>query len=77
MDAYEIRLELLKLAQSIESDRNWSERNRLEQDWQQKIESHNKLAKSIHPPAYPVLPDVTHEDVVRVAEELNKFISKK
>lgn len=70
MDAYEIRLELLKLAQSIESDRNWSERNRLEQDWNAKKEHGN-----INP--YPVLPDVKYEDVIKVAEELNKFISKK
>lgn len=70
MDAYEIRLELLKLAQSIESDRNWSERNRLEQDWTAKKEQNQ-----IEP--YPVLPDVKYEDVIKVAEELNKFISKK
>jgi hypothetical protein len=70
MDAYEIRLELLKLAQSIESDRNWSERNRLEQDWQRQVETKPGLS-------FPRLPDVTYEDVVRVAEELNKFVSKK
>ena len=68
MDAYEIRLELLKLAQSIENDRVWTERNRLEQDWHANKENH-----ILNP--YPKLPGVTYVDVVRVAEELNKFVS--
>ena len=76
MDAYEIRLELLKLAQSIENDRIWSERNRLEQDWQQKVEFTNKTPGSA-PPPFPSLPEVTYNDVISVAKQLNKFISQK
>lgn len=67
---FTIRLELLKLAQSIEADRVFTERNRLEQDW------HAKRENNILEP-YPTLPDVTYEDVIRVAEELNKFVSNK
>lgn len=74
---FTIRLELLKLAQSIETDRIWSERNRLEQDWHQKVESNKKLPKTIYPIPYPELPVVTYEDVIRVATELNKFLSNK
>ena len=76
MDAYEIRLELLKLAQSIESERNWSERNRLEQDWTMKREQAASRNWDILPTC-PEMPTVSHKDVVRVAEELNKFVSNK
>ncbi len=75
MDAYEIRLELLKLAQSIESDRMWSERNRLEQDWNAKRDHAMQTEGKI--PPYPNQPSVTHEDVIRVAEQLNHFVSTK
>ena len=67
---FTIRLELLKLAQSIESDRIWSERNRLEQDWnEKKLQAPGTL--------FPTLPVVTYEDVIKVANELNKFVSNK
>lgn len=72
MDAYEIRLELLKLAQSIEAERVWGERQRLEQDWQASVSA----SPADHSP-FPTLPTVTHNDIVRVAEELNKFVSNK
>lgn len=77
---FTIRLELLKLAQSIESDRIWTERNRLEQDWNTKVEEIRRqpLSKSDEDiPSFPHLPVVTYQDVIRVAEELNKFVSNK
>ena len=70
MDAYEIRLELLKLAQSILSERMFKEQNRLEQDW------HASLSSGERKP-FPTMPDVSHKDVIHVAEELNKFVSNK
>ena len=70
MDAYEIRLELLKLAQSIEGERVNAERNRLEQNWHSNRE--RGLIES-----YPTLPEVTHNDVISVAEQLNRFVSFK
>ena len=70
MDAYEIRLELLKLAQSIETDRISSERQRLEMDWS----ARNEISAGT---PFPKLPEVTYEDVIKVATELNKFISRK
>ena len=72
---FTIRLELLKLAQSIENDRVWVERNRLEQDWHVNKESSERKGTTID--SFPELPVVTYEDVVRVAEELNKFVSNK
>lgn len=89
MDSYNahspftIRLELLKLAQSIESDRLFAERNRLEQNWHAQKEKMERLNEKSELqfkyciPEYPSLPVVTYEDVVRVAEELNKFVSNK
>ena len=70
MDAYEIRLELLKLSQSILSDKMFREHNRLEQDW------HASLSSGERKP-FPVMPEVSHKDVIQVAEELNKFVSNK
>ena len=73
---FTIRLELLKLAQSIESDRIWAERNRLEQDYATRREqAESRKWETL--PSYPILPVVTHEDVIRVANELNKFVSNK
>lgn len=72
---FTIRLELLKLAQSIENDRVWVERNRLEQDWHVNKESSERRGTTIV--SFPELPVVTYEDVIRVAEELNKFVSNK
>lgn len=80
MDPFTIQLELLKLAQSIESDRIWTERNRLEQDWNTKVEEIRRrpITKADEVvPSFPHLPAVTYEDVIRVANELNKFVSNK
>lgn len=72
---FTIRLELLKLAQSIESERVFVERNRLEMDWHTKKDSLSSVGKD--PLPFPDLPVVSHTDVIRVAEELNKFVSNK
>lgn len=67
MNPFEIRLELLKLAQQIENERVMSERIRLENDWH--------AAKSESP--FPAIPTVSVEDVIKAAEALNAFVSKK
>lgn len=67
MNPFEIRLELLKLAQSIEFEKMMAERIRLESDWQS--------FKSTYP--FPSLPAVQVEDVIKTAESLNTFVSKK
>lgn len=74
-DPYTIRLELLKLAQSIESDRIWGDRQKLELEWQARFEEFK--SKDMVLPPYPKLPYVTYKDIVKVAEELNKFVSNK
>lgn len=67
MNPFEIRLELLKLAQQIENERVMSERIRLENDW------HTFSNKS----PFPIIPTVSVEDVIKTAETLNAFVSKK
>lgn len=76
MDAYEIRLELLKLAQSIESERVWSERQRLEQDWNTKVEQARERKWETNV-SFPILPSATYHDIIKVAKDLNDFVSNK
>ena len=70
MNPFEIRLELLKLAQQIENERVMSERIRLENDWQMIRENDTKIP-------FPTVPVVSVEDVIKAAETLNAFVSKK
>jgi hypothetical protein len=67
MNPFEIRLQLLKLAQEIENERAMNERIRLENDWH--------AARSELP--FPKIPTVSVEDVIKAAESLNAFVSKK
>jgi hypothetical protein len=71
MNPFEIRLELLKLAQQIENERVMSERIRLENDWQ----AQSLNGKAVNP--FPTVPTVSVEDVIKAAEALNAFVSKK
>ena len=72
---FAIRLELLKLAQSILVDQMSNERQRLELDWH----LHNELAKEKDwtPRPFPKIKDISYNDILKVAEELNKFVSNK
>jgi len=69
MNPFEIRLELLKLAQQIENERAMGERIRLENDWHS-IRDDMKIP-------FPTVPVVSVEDVIKAAETLNAFVSKK
>lgn len=71
MNPFEIRLELLKLAQQIENERVMSERIRLENDWH----AQSLDGKAVNP--FPTFPIVSVEDVIKAAETLNAFVSKK
>jgi hypothetical protein len=70
MNPFEIRLALLKLAQEIENERAMNERIRLENDWQMIRENDTKIP-------FPTVPVVSVEDVIKAAETLNAFVSKK
>jgi hypothetical protein len=72
--AYMIRLELLKLAQSIELERSLNERIRKENDWN----AQRELAQIRQEPA-PLFPEtevVDHVRIMQVARSLNEFVSK-
>ena len=71
---FEIRLELLQIANGILSDKNWAERNRLQDDWntQREIAMDNSGGKV--PPA-PTFPTVNEDDIITLARKLNEFVS--
>ena len=66
---YEVRLELLKLAQGLLFDPVYSKRDTLINEWDHQKE----LDKAVPYPTLPSFP--TTEDVIAEAEKLNKFIS--
>jgi hypothetical protein len=78
---YEIRLELLSMAQSILTENMFAERNRLENDWQTQRElamieaqrgvGHRKI------PDFPSLPIISSDEVIALASKLNEFVSNK
>jgi len=75
---FEIRLELLNLANGILNDKNWAERNRLQDDWNTKRELAMRngtfdIPASI-PPA-PTVPTVNEDDIIALAKKLNEFVS--
>lgn len=78
---YEIRLELLSMAQNILSENMYAERNRLENDWQlqreiaiEGIRSGNKWTQSI---PFPTLPTISSDEIIALATKLNEFVSNK
>jgi hypothetical protein len=73
MTPFEVRLELLKLAQSIECDRTISQRTRLENNWHSQREL--ALANNQSPPDFPELEIIDANKILQVAEQLNYFVS--
>ena len=71
---FEIRLELLTLAQGILNDQNWAERNRLTDDWNTQREMAIKHSVNKIPPA-PKVPVVMEDDIITLAKKLNEFVS--
>ena len=71
---FEIRLQLLELAQSILNDQNWTERSRLENDWNTAREIVLTTKKGKVPSA-PKLPVVSEDDIILLAKRLNEFVS--
>ena len=70
---FEIRLDLLAMAQSILSEQNMNERLRLENDWHARCETaRNNDAKA---PPFPLVPQYNEDQVIAMAEKLNAFVS--
>jgi hypothetical protein len=71
---YEIRLELLSMAQGILMEQCMNERIRLENDWNMKCEIVRLRGGTDYPP-FPGVPVVNSENVIAMAEKLNGFVS--
>ncbi len=69
---YEIRLELLKLAQSIVFENNMSKCQTLQNDWNTLRDV--AMANGNNPPPHPVLPTITAEAVIAEATKFGNFV---
>ena len=76
---YEIRLELLQLANGILCDKNFKDCERLREDWQAKKEVTMMQAHQQHHyptlDSYPDMPSVNQEEIIELAKKLNEFVS--
>lgn len=77
---YELRFDLLAMAQSILTEQLMNIRIQLENDWGLEREKASiRLSNgetNITMPPYPSIPDITEEQIIEMAEKLNKFVSK-
>ena len=76
---YELRHELLMMAQGILTENLMNERIRLENDWNVERErasirmSNGELHITV--PPYPVIPMISPEEIIKLASRLNEFVS--
>jgi hypothetical protein len=75
MTPYEIRLELLKMAQGLVSDEYSYNRSAKLDQWQTQVES-AKIAGRESPDIPELPPFPTEADIVKKAEALNLFVSQ-
>lgn len=78
---YEIRLELLSMAQSILSEKMYAERMRLENDWQTLREISLENFRQGNPVSqfspFPTMPTISSDEIIALASKLNEFVSNK
>jgi hypothetical protein len=75
MTPYEIRLELLKMAQTLVTDEYSYNTEASEEQWRTQVDA-AKIAGTTSPD-YPQLPPFpTEADIVKKAEQLNLFVSQ-
>lgn len=76
---FEIRLDLLAMAQNVLSDNIYQERQRIEQDWhvarELAIISAQKGTTDAKVPDFPKLPTISEDEIIRLAKKLNDFVS--
>ena len=71
---FEIRLELLKMAKELLMEHYVSEKERLSNEWQVKVESAKLNGQAI--PEHPAFPNYpTETDIITKAQSLNGFVS--
>ena len=75
---YELRYELLMMAQSIITENLMNERIRLENDWNVKrdlvVEAASRGVAAVVPP-FPTIADIDVNRVIELAKTLNNFVS--
>lgn len=75
MSAFEIRLELLKMARDLLVQDYQARKHALEAQWSTQVEA-SKIAGTTSPD-YPQLPQFPNEeDITKKAEALNNFVSQ-
>ena len=76
---YELRYDLLAMAQNILTEQNMNLRIQLENDWGLERERASiRLGNgdmNITMPPFPSIPTITEEQIIAMAEKLNKFVS--
>jgi len=75
MTPYEIRLELLKMAQGMLTDDYMFKRTALENQWHVQVEA-SKIAGTPAPDLPPLPPYPHEEEIIKKAEVLNGFVSQ-
>lgn len=76
---YELRYELLAMAQAILTENLMNERIRLENDWnleREKASIAMSQNKDVSLPPFPNVPMIDSNKIIELAETLNKFVSK-
>lgn len=71
---YELRYELLMMAQSIITENLMNERIRLENDWNMECEKLRKFETPSYP-KFPTVPTIDVNRVIEMAKTLNNFVS--
>ena len=75
MNAFQLRLELLKMAQALLMEEYSYKRNASEQQWRTQVDAAQVAGTTS--PDYPALPPFpTEADIVKKAESLNLFVSQ-
>jgi hypothetical protein len=77
---YELRFDLLAMAQSILSEQNMNERARLENDWNMECEQLRinaaRANSGVMFSKFPKVPQYDVDQVIAMAEKLNEFVSR-
>jgi hypothetical protein len=76
---YEIRFDLLAMAQSIITENLMNERIRLENDWNLEREKASialSQNKEVELPPFPNVPIIDPNQIIELAKKLNEFVSK-
>jgi len=76
---YEIRFDLLAMAQSIITENLMNERIRLENDWNLDRERASialSQNKEVVMPPFPNVPTIDPNQIIELAKKLNEFVSK-